>query len=272
MNKTAKQKKEDELAEARNAEEEATAAKVRQGEAERQAQLDRLHPYPLSRSGSPEPVAHASDAGDIGSGHSPSQGDASGSVPFGYGCLEANDPDDNEGSEADVVDDISDDCTEPDFEIKDEDQDQDEDGNTSWGQENDTRDCKNVGTLVSNADSGFNPTPLAENTADTPHSNPLELKSPVPPTIAAEETAGAPVNQEPEPENKWKSQTQLQLFRESASKIADEYLEDYGIRLGKSSGRHNVIRDRNSYNQGVKDSKKIDIYRKTLIEAANFDE
>jgi hypothetical protein len=59
---------------------------------------------------------------------------------------------------------------------------------------------------------------------------------------------------------------QLVTFRATATKIADEYLEDRGVTLHNRSARSTVIRDRNAYSQGVKDSKKIDVYRKRINE------
>lgn len=127
MYRMAKQTKKDELAEAKNAEEEATAAKVRQEDVERQAQLDRLHSSPLgpSDSRSPEPEALDSDTGGISSSHTSSQGNSSGFLLLGYDHFEPNGLDD-EGSEADVDGYISEDCIEPDFEI------QGDDSDTSW--------------------------------------------------------------------------------------------------------------------------------------------
>lgn len=138
--------------------------------------------------------------------------------------------------------------------------------------EDETRNSTGIGKLVSNTVSGFNSTPPAANVSDTPYSNPLGLKSSVSPTSAAEEATSASTDLEPEPENKWASQMQLQVFRETASKIADEYLKECDIKLGKGRrGGLNVIRDRDAYDQGVKDSKKIDLQRKKITEAANSD-
>jgi hypothetical protein len=59
---------------------------------------------------------------------------------------------------------------------------------------------------------------------------------------------------------------QLVTFRATSNKIADEYLEDKGVTLHTPSARSTVVRDRNAYNQGVKDTKKIDVYRKRIKE------
>lgn len=266
MNRMTKQKKKDELAEAKKAEEEATATKVRQEESERQAQLDRLRPFPLNPSGSssPEPVAHISGTGNVGSSHTPSQGNGSGLLLLGYDKLEYTDLGNNEDPEADMDDDFSDDCTEPDFEVQDE-----EGSDTSWDQEDETGNITKGGMLSFNATSGFSPTLPAANTAKTSYSNPLGLNSATP-LNSVSETTSASTNLELEPENKWASQMQLQLFRETASKIADDYLRECNIKLRAATKRRiNVIRDRCAYNQGVEDSKKIDIHRKRITESAN---
>lgn len=68
----------------------------------------------------------------------------------------------------------------------------------------------------------------------------------------------------PEPESKWASHMQLVTFRVTAAKIADEYLQDKGVKLQHRSARTRIIRDPNAYRQGVKDGKKIDIHRKRI--------
>ncbi|KFZ16717.1 hypothetical protein V501_02089 [Pseudogymnoascus sp. VKM F-4519 (FW-2642)] len=250
MFRMAKQKKKDELAEAKKAEEEATEAKVRQDEAERQAHLDRLNQCSLSPSNysSPESGANTSDTSDAGSSQSPSQWNTSGFPVVGYGL-------DDEDSDFDMDGYFSDDCTEPDFEV------QDRDSDTCWDQEDQNGKSENAGIFASNT-----------LTASAPHSGLLEPKSPASSLGVAIETAGATANLEVEPQNKWASQMQLQLFRETALKIADEYLKECDIKLGKSKrGRVNVIRDRDAYNQGAKDSTKIDLDRKRITESGVSD-
>ncbi|KFY18683.1 hypothetical protein V493_08418 [Pseudogymnoascus sp. VKM F-4281 (FW-2241)] len=265
MHRMATQKEEDELAEAANAEEGATAAKVRQEEAERQSQLDRLHPYPLGPSGSSFlEAAHVSDSDDIGNNHNPSQENASGLLLLGYDRVDPNSLDDNEGSEADGY--IGDDYIEPDFKIEDEDSD------TFWSREDETGNSTKIVTLASNTVPGLNPTLLAKNATSTTDSDPLDLKSPVPASNVKKEVAGASTNSDLKLENKWASSVQLQLFRQTASKIADEHLQECGIKLSSAGrSRQTVIRDQYAYNQGVKDSKKIDIHGKRITESADSD-
>jgi hypothetical protein len=79
-----------------------------------------------------------------------------------------------------------------------------------------------------------------------------------------EQKSSMPQELEPELESKWASHMQLVTFRAIATKIADEYLEDKGVKLRNRLARSTVIRDRNAYSQGVRDSKKIDMHRKRL--------
>jgi hypothetical protein len=66
----------------------------------------------------------------------------------------------------------------------------------------------------------------------------------------------------PELEPKWVSHMQLVTFRATATKIVDGYPEDKGGKRCKSVARSTVVCDRNAYNQGVRDSKKIDVHGK----------
>lgn len=55
-----------------------------------------------------------------------------------------------------------------------------------------------------------------------------------------------PQELEPELESKWASHMQLVTFRATTTKIADEYLEDKGVKLRNRSARSTVIRDLNA--------------------------
>jgi hypothetical protein len=70
----------------------------------------------------------------------------------------------------------------------------------------------------------------------------------------------------PEEESKWASHMQLVTFRATATKIADEYLRERGVKLQYRSARSSVVRDQKAYSQGVNDGKKIDIRRKRIEE------
>ncbi|KAI1840196.1 hypothetical protein JX266_013597 [Neoarthrinium moseri] len=65
-------------------------------------------------------------------------------------------------------------------------------------------------------------------------------------------------------ESKWASRSQLVMFRTTAVKIADEYLEGMGIKLRKPRAGRIVFQDQAAYKQGRKDSKNIDVHRKRI--------
>jgi hypothetical protein len=62
----------------------------------------------------------------------------------------------------------------------------------------------------------------------------------------------------------WTSASQLTLFRATANKIAEEYLKSTGEKLGKGRARVSSVRDYGAYEQGRKDSRKIDVKRRRI--------
>ena len=62
----------------------------------------------------------------------------------------------------------------------------------------------------------------------------------------------------------WASASQLILFRATASKIADEYLKSTKTKLSADRKRVGSIKDRGAYEQGKRDSRKIDVKRRRL--------
>lgn len=68
-------------------------------------------------------------------------------------------------------------------------------------------------------------------------------------------------------EQKWQSHSQLILFRDTAKKIAEDYIKDQGLNIRKKKARKFDI-DRSAYKQGQKDSKKIDVRGKTIKDTA----
>lgn len=85
-------------------------------------------------------------------------------------------------------------------------------------------------------------------------------------TSAPDQKFSASQDQDQEPESKWASQMQLDVFRATATKIAEEYINEKGVKFRKGRKRTNVIRDHNAYKQGERDGKKIDVHRKTIKE------
>ena len=53
------------------------------------------------------------------------------------------------------------------------------------------------------------------------------------------------------------------MFRETATKIAEHYLEGTGMKLRRNTVRKTICDD-GAFNQGKADSKKIDVRRKGI--------
>lgn len=62
----------------------------------------------------------------------------------------------------------------------------------------------------------------------------------------------------------WASSMQLTTLRATASRIADDYLKDKGIKLSRRTSNYSDIRDWTAYQQGTRDGKKIDVRRKRI--------
>ncbi|CAK3844629.1 Hypothetical predicted protein [Lecanosticta acicola] len=75
-----------------------------------------------------------------------------------------------------------------------------------------------------------------------------------------------PTYQDPILGHAWASHMQLITFRETATKIADEYLRGQGIQKYQSKKGDFSVVNPDVYKQGKKDSKKIDVLRKTIKE------
>jgi hypothetical protein len=74
------------------------------------------------------------------------------------------------------------------------------------------------------------------------------------------------LDRKPEQESTWASHMQLVTFRAIATKLAEDFLQERGVKLRYPSARSSVIRDQNAYRQGVKDGEKIDVRRKRIEE------
>lgn len=87
------------------------------------------------------------------------------------------------------------------------------------------------------------------------------LASPVAAQAEAEATKSAIATdgQDEASEQKWASHMQLTTFRQSEIAIADQYLEDQGVKLGKERKVAYGKSDWEAYNKGRDDSKKIDV-------------
>ncbi|KAH7014270.1 uncharacterized protein B0I36DRAFT_338490 [Microdochium trichocladiopsis] len=65
-------------------------------------------------------------------------------------------------------------------------------------------------------------------------------------------------------ETNWQSHGQLVLFRDTSARIAENYLKEQGVKLHKGRKRTTTIHDSSAYQQGKRDSSKIDVHRKRL--------
>ncbi|KAF2141630.1 uncharacterized protein K452DRAFT_298316 [Aplosporella prunicola CBS 121167] len=75
---------------------------------------------------------------------------------------------------------------------------------------------------------------------------------------------------EPEPEQLnagWKSKQQLILFHDTAMHVADDFLKTKGVKLYKGK-KHAGASDKKAWREGEKDSRKINVHRKTLKESS----
>lgn len=64
--------------------------------------------------------------------------------------------------------------------------------------------------------------------------------------------------------SQWRSEMQLVQFRVNSEQVADDYLEQHKIKLGKGRKRTVNIRDRDSYGWGRRDSSKINVRQRAL--------
>lgn len=236
--------------EVKKMERDAIATKVTQEKAERQAQLDRLaslSPSPTERP-SYEPgvrVAHHGNADNPIWLDSESDGEEN----FDND-LDTGDQNPEESDE---------DCFEPDFKVI---------GERSVNPFGDLDE--EINKLIKIEDSSPEPTPFSHSSAhpapSTQGDSPPRKDSGVGSSAGTMQDESGPTETETGLEVKWTSHVQLVQFRETATKIAEDYLKDQGIKLGRGSVRSSVIRDREAYDRGVRDAKKIDVHRKKIKE------
>ncbi|KXJ89108.1 hypothetical protein Micbo1qcDRAFT_165880, partial [Microdochium bolleyi] len=62
----------------------------------------------------------------------------------------------------------------------------------------------------------------------------------------------------------WRSHGELVLFRDTSARIAEDYLKEKGVKLYNRKKHSTIVRDKDAYRQGEKDSSKIDVRRKRL--------
>jgi hypothetical protein len=254
LSRMANREKAAEEAEAKKAEREGIAAKNKEGSAEIRPQLGHLPPLPegLSTPLSPEP---AGASGNIASNFRLPRYDAS-SITWADWVTEEGFGDGGGAEFTDNASESSEDCMEPDFKVEDENR-----GIASENLDEETGKLIKPEQLLSEAS--------LEMHSQTLSPIPSLTFSPSPgrdPTINTEQISSTISDVDMVLGSEWASHMQLVIFRATAAKIADDYVEDRGVKIHHHSARRTVIHNRAAYNQGVKDSKKIDVHRRRIEE------
>jgi hypothetical protein len=122
LSRMARKEKAAEEVQAKEAERDGIAAKVKQEEAKRQAQLGRLAPFPetLNKLSSPKPATSADASGGINGGRPLSHDDACNMMWLDSEGIENDGFDGAPGSPDEKADESSEDRIEPDFKVEDE--------------------------------------------------------------------------------------------------------------------------------------------------------
>lgn len=250
LRSAANEEKRKEEADAKKAEEDAIAARIKHEEAERQAELSRLADLPEDTEQDPKQME----------------------MPVVVDLTEADD--DNSSTTSSVSWCPSWASTRSEDDVSDQhDLDQEEDGDDEDDETNveadfndistrltgdDNADIANlVNTFVPRADTAQH-LPPRETATTSLHYAPEKTADSVKPTSTLMEEAE---------ENKWKSHSQLILFRDTAKKIAEDYAKDHDLRLRIKKDRKFDM-DRSAYKQGQHDSKKINVRGKTIKDTA----
>lgn len=251
LHRTARREMRDQEKQAREAEVASMQARIRQEQAERQAQLDRLNAPPGDDTRSTAPaveLAHSTEG--FRSDHDDARDITS---------QRAHGEDEISNIDQDLVDedDESDagDYAQPDF------------------SQNDTVHIDLTGDIDDEIMKLVKPEP-------TDSKGPLSVIDPPPPPTSPKthpsgtQVAGAgyaspvSIKQEEEEDAKdtslWASSMQLITFRATASKIADDFLESKGLKLKSRKSKTSGVSDFAAYEQGILDSKKIDVRRKRI--------
>ncbi|KIM93185.1 hypothetical protein OIDMADRAFT_61828 [Oidiodendron maius Zn] len=245
LSRMAKTEKATEEAEAKRAVRGVISAKNREEGTEIRPQLGHQAPLPESPniSMSPEP---ASDSLNIASNSPLPRYDAS-SIKWSDWVTEGSFGEGSGAEFAENASENSEDCIKPDLKVEDENR-----GNASGNPEEET----------------VKPEQLVPETSFEIHSRPL---SPTPSLIFSPPERDPAISSiisdlDMAWESRWASHMQLVIFRTTAAKIADDYVEDKGVKIHHQSARRTAIHNRAAYNQGVKDSKKIDVHKRRIEE------
>ena len=254
--RVAKEEKAAEEARAIEAEKEALAAQVRQEEIEDEARLARLQPAVEDDedSADPAPLVAENNEGDSEDGdHDILFAD---DAPFANSANPDAAGSNNPGADFGAESEDDENILEPDF-VEDN---QPLDMSRDLDEEIRRQMQPEAGQRQASPETGPLPTvPLQQSSAGQTTQEESSTTGPVP---SVEDTLelGAGL------ESSWASHMQLMTFRADATKIADEYLKDHGVKLMADRKRGWTVRDRGAYEQGKKDGKTIDVHQKMIKE------
>ncbi|KAI1839656.1 hypothetical protein JX265_013681 [Neoarthrinium moseri] len=247
--RAAKVEKVKEEAQAEKAESDAIAARTQQEEADRAAQIALLAPTAEHLRTTPliKPGPVGSTVGTQSSAAGSPEDSKIAITP--NGCDESDDFDlfDAPGLDDDDMEEVEEGCIDPDFDVKDE-------GSLDIFTDLDAAIDKLIKPEPQSPAASLEAAVASVPAATQDKSDTMLLDE------AKREEAGMDVDFE----SKWASRGQLVMFRKTATKIADEYLDGMGIKLRKPRAGRIVFQDQAAYKQGRKDSKNIDVHRKRI--------
>ncbi|KAK0650934.1 hypothetical protein DIS24_g6367 [Lasiodiplodia hormozganensis] len=242
----AKKEKKEEMKKAKKAEAEELAAREKEEQLQREKELERLQPTVEDES-DPEPVENNNSEGpfdsemddtglevNLDAWSDPESADPESGEPM---TIDTTTPQNNDKEDENESDD-----DEPDF-VHDDDENTDQN----------LRDTdKVIEELVQHMNKRNSISPLRASRQPSPQPASPSSK---PTTLSTRES--------PEPEPQWKSAMQLMLFRDTAAKIADDFLKANNKKL-KNRRKGAKPKDAKAFREGRKDAKKIDVRQKAL--------
>lgn len=227
----AERAKVEEMEKAKKAEAQEVAAREKEEQLQREKELERLQPT-VEDEPSPEPTENNSPGGPLDFEMAP---DANSDTHSDSGSSLAIDSSEDYENESDD--------DEPDFV-------HDDDENAERNLEDTDKAIEEIVNEMNKRNS-ISPSPV-------PRQSSPQLAPPSP-----RPTPLSPTRESPEAEPQWKSAMQLTLFRDTASKIADDFIEARNMKL-KQRRRGAQPKDVKAFNEGRRDARKIDVRQKAL--------
>jgi hypothetical protein len=263
----AKEEKRNEAIAAKKREEDEVAAKIAQEEVERQAQLDRLAGLPEDDLSADLPSTGARDEPISASDRPHDSEDCS------HSDLYANSDADDQYSEFSGFSDDeyleeTETAMQPDFQ---DDDDYDVEMSINCPDDVNERISAYAATRFMNVSPSSSSEPAdvlgsgdpldrrdgLPNPQQGPHDNGMNT------THAARHDSASPTAGD---EPIWSSHKQLMLFRHQAAEIADEYIKGQGKKLYKGRKRRAVMLDSEAFDDGARDSKRIDVHKQSIAD------